>query len=479
MKKRKQTMQASAAPVAVAKADGYVNFMNRLGLGAPNIQSATQYMPTQMITQQYQILTDMYCQSWIIGKIVGAIPEDMIRSGIALTGEADAKRIERVDGALSRLKIWTALQNALTWSRLFGGAGALILIEGQDTAEPLRLDRVTRGSFRGLITYDRWQVFPDWSETVQTIGPSYGLPKYWIIVDPNQYGMPSAGALRFNTRVHYTRFLRFKGIEAPHTRAVMEQAWGISVVERLLDRLVAFDTASAGAASLIDKAYLRTVQIKDLRQILGGPDAAISALVKNLEMIRLLQSSEGLTVLDSNDSFQSTAYTFTGLDQVLLSFGQQLSGAADIPLTRLFGQSPAGLNSTGDSDLKTYYDGILRRQESQLREPLTLLLDIVYRHLYGEPMPPEVSFSFVPLWQLTETDKAAIDATDSASVLNAFTAGLIDSPTALKELQLRGSKTGRWEAITDEVIADADDAPPSPSLIDQVMQHELPGSQSA
>ena len=150
---------------------------------------------------------------------------------------------------------------------------------------------------------------------------------------------------------------------------------------------------------------------------------------------------------------------------MLLSFGQQLSGAADIPLTRLFGQSPAGLNSSGESDIKTYYDGILRRQESQLREPLTTLLDIVYRNVYGVPMPPEVSFSFVPLWQLTEQDRASIAAQDAASVTAAYTAGLIDEPTALRELQLRGALTTRWQAITEETVAEAEGTPPPTAML--------------
>lgn len=34
---------------------------------------------------------------------------------------------------------------------------------------------------------------------------------------------------------------------------------------------------------------------------------------------------------------------------------------------RLFGQSPAGLNASGDSDLRTYYDNVANGQDKQLR----------------------------------------------------------------------------------------------------------------
>ena len=158
---------------------------------------------------------------------------------------------------------------------------------------------------------------------------------------------------------------------------------------------------------------------------------------------------------------QMQSYTFSGLDQVLLSFGQQLSGASDIPLTRLFGQSPAGLNSTGDSDIKTYYDGILRTQESQLRWPLQLLLEIESRNLFGVPLPRDANFTFAPLWQISDTEKSAIDTADTNAVIAAYGAGLIDEPTALRELQSRGKITGRWDAVTADVIASAEAGPPA------------------
>ena len=78
---RKKHNRTTAAPAAPAvKTDNYVNCLSRLGIGAPNLATATQYKPMQMVTQTWQVLVDMYCQSWIVGKIVGAIPEDMIRS---------------------------------------------------------------------------------------------------------------------------------------------------------------------------------------------------------------------------------------------------------------------------------------------------------------------------------------------------------------------------------------------------------------
>ncbi|MCV5525844.1 DUF1073 domain-containing protein, partial [Escherichia coli] len=105
-----------------------------------------------------------------------------------------------------------------------------------------------------------------------------------------------------------------------------------SVVERIWDRLTAFDSATVGAAQLVYKAHLRTYSVEKLREIiaLGGP--AYEALLKNIDLIRKFQSNEGMTLMDSRDKFETHQYSFSGLDDILSQFAEQISGAVGIPL---------------------------------------------------------------------------------------------------------------------------------------------------
>ncbi len=118
-----------------------------------------------------------------------------------------------------------------------------------------------------------------------------------------------------------------------------ENEWGMSVVERIWDRLTAFDSATVGAAQLVYKAHLRTYKVEKLRELiaLGGP--AFEALLKNIDLIRQFQSNEGMTLMDAKDTFETHQYSFSGLDDILSQFAEQISGAVGIPLVRLFGQS--------------------------------------------------------------------------------------------------------------------------------------------
>ncbi|MFQ8761936.1 MAG: anti-CBASS protein Acb1 family protein [Intestinimonas sp.] len=53
-----------------------------------------------------------------------------------------------------------------------------------------------------------------------------------------------------------------------------------------------------------------------------------------------------------------------------------LSGASRIPVTKLFGRSPAGMNATGESDLRNYYDYVDTLREAKLRPILEKLLPV-------------------------------------------------------------------------------------------------------
>ncbi len=262
--------------------------------------------------------------------------------------------------------------------------------------------------------------------------------------------------------VHYSRVIRMIGIQLPYFQAITEMMWGESVVERLWDRLVAFDNVTMSAASLVDVANLRMVGIEGLREILAAGGPAQAALESQFDMMRQLQVNNGLTLLDKEDNFASTAYSFGGLSDMILQFAQQLAGSSGIPLIRLLSQSPAGLNATGDSDIRLYYDKINAQQEATLRTGWHLILQVLWRSVYGKDAPKDLEFSFVPLWQMSALDKATIAKSNTETIIGAFEANLIKGSTAMQELRESSGDTGLFSNISDEEIEEADEVDLAP-----------------
>jgi len=440
--------------------DGYDNFASRVGLNNDNALSAGTYL-FNLVTRNRVKLEATYRGSWVAGAVVDCVAEDMTRAGIdVVTNEQDVD-IKDIMSTISRLQINQAFCDGTKWGRLYGGCIGVIQIKGQDPATPLRLETVGEGQFQGIGIYDRWQVNPDLGTAIDS-GPDMGLPVYYsIVTDATAITAPSNTTGQI--RVHYSRVIRFIGIKLPFFQAQTEMFWGESNLERLWDRLISFDNATMSSASLIDRANLRTVGVEGLREIIAAGGEAQAGLLAMFDMMRLLQVNEGLTLIDKNDTFASTAYSFAGLSDMMLQFGQQIAGATGIPLVRLFGQSPAGLSATGDADIRQYYDNINAQQESRLRNAWELVLKVMWRSQYGVDAPKDLSFTFVPLWQMSAMDKANISKINTETVIGAREAGLVTTGTAMKELRESSGDTGIFSNISDEEIKEAEEMePPMP-----------------
>jgi uncharacterized protein len=441
-----------AAAKAMKKAaeqtkDSFQNLALNLGLGTSNLLSASTY-GFNPITRQKVILEFMHRGNWLAQIAVDTLADDMTRAGIELKGELAPDDSEKIQENATALGVWDSINDAIKWARLYGGSIAFMMIEGQDPTQPLRIDAIPKGSFRGLMVLDRWMVEPSLTDLVQEPGPYLGLPKYYTVV-------ADAPAVP-RVKIHYTRCLRLEGCRVPYWQRIGENLWGISVLEPLYDRMVAFDAGTTGASQLIHKSFLRTLRMKGLRQAvtLGGPHLA--GVMNQVQLMRQMQQNEGISMLDMEDEMRiDTSSGYAGIADVLVHFGQQISGALQIPLVRLFGQSPLGMNATGASDIRTYYDGIKQKQIKELKVDVTRIYRVMAASL-GIMLPAGFSIDFKSLWQMSEDQRAATANTIVSAISTAMNEGIIDKPTALKELRQSSDDTGIFSNIGDEDIARAE-----------------------
>lgn len=437
--------------LSAATVDSFVNFQHKLGVGADNALSSGTY-GYNPITRNRVLLEFMYRGSWIAGVAIDVVAADMTRAGVDVQTEMDPGDVDRLQMAVSSMGIWDKLKDTLTWGRLYGGSIAVMLIDGQDLKTPLRLETVGRKQFKGLLPLDRWQIEPDLSDLVTEFGPHLGLPKFYRV-------QANAPALRGQT-VHYSRIaLRHVGVILPYQQALTENMWGISVLERLYDRMIAFDSASTGAAQLVFKAHLRTLKIPHLRDIISAGGAAMAGLVSYAETMRRFQGIEGMTLIDGEDEFDvqgSGPGAITGVDAVVSQLGQQLSGALQVPMTRLFGQAPGGLTTDDESGLRTYYDKIKQEQRSGMSAGINTVYLLTARS-EGIKVPENFTIDFSSLWEMSDKEKQEVAKTNTETVSSAKEKGFISDRTALKELRQASRITGVFTNITEADIQAADE----------------------
>lgn len=430
-------------------ADAFMNTLARLGAGTPNLLESTEY-PNTRLTQNYGLMNSLYRSHWIIRKIIDCIPEDMCKNWIDLKTQLEPGEVERFEKLERRTRVKRDILKALKWGRLYGGAGAVMIIEGHEHIldEPLNYDEIMPGSFKGLIVTDRWTGLYPSSETIEDVSsPEFGYPEYY------EWNVENGSSIR----VHHSRVLRFTGRELPLIERYAEMHWGASEVEMVFDDLKKRDNTSWNIAQLVFQANIRTFKMSDLGEMLAmGDEKSLAELYTTLTLQNQLMNNMGMHIMDKDDDFQSTQYAFSGLSDIYQNFMLDISGAAEIPVTKLFGRSPAGLSATGESDMQNYYDMVGQKQASQLEPALDKLLPVMAMSEFGY-IPDDLDYEFNPIAEQSEDQLANIVDKKVNSIVNVFNAGILSQKVALKELKEMSVTTGMFTNITAEDIDKADD----------------------
>lgn len=429
----------------VMTTDAFSNPVFRLGFGTQAPLEATEY-PLTRLTDNYALLNSMYRTGSILQSVVDIVPRDMLREWFNITGTIEAEDLNKMDRMMRRVKLRDKIDEGLRWGRLYGGAAGIILIRGQEKSldKPLSLKSITPDSFAGLLILDRWCGISPSLEIVDDMAdPDFGLPEYYDITSSEN---------KLTARVHHSRVIRFTGRELPYLEKLAEVYWGESEIEPVFTDIRLYDNVMANMGNLTFRANVDTMSIKNLEQLFSlGSIEQQKRFWNMMQAQSVAQSNFGYRLIDQENSVQNSQYAFTGWNYVIEAVQVNLSGATHIPVTKLFGRSPAGMNATGVSDLQNYYDYIDGLRESKLRPVLERLLPIMCMSVLGD-IPEDIDISFPPLWTPTAMELAQIAGAKAGAIVGAFSSNLLTQGQAQKELKKLADETGMFDAIEDEDI---------------------------
>ena len=421
----------------ICGADGYSNSAVSIGAASPLLSSGT--FVRSNLTQDTEKLTTIYRESSLAMRIIDMPAEDMTRAGYTLTGDFETEDLEELKRVEARHNIMGEITDAIRWARLYGGAVAVIDIFGDSKKmdTPLELSEVLPGSFQGLLVRDRTQVNPSLELEDNVDDPDYGLPMYYDVE------LDGDGRIR----VHHSRVLRFTGRELPQRELVQENYWGASELEHIWDEIQRYTSVSANAAELVFRANLSTLKMDGLGEMmsLGTDDAKRKTECMIGEMTHMM-SSFGMLLLNPEESLETHSYSFGGLKDMHEAFTTEVAGAAEIPVTKLFGRSPDGMNATGEADMRNYYERIASLQERMLRPALERLLPVLMMSCLWY-IPEKMNFVFNPLAPMAPEETEELAGKLSTRVRELFEAGIISREEARAELQSCGEKYAAWRGI--------------------------------
>lgn len=426
--------------------DGYSNVPANLGAGANNLAQTANYV-MERFTWDYYTLNILFRDNWIAKAIIEKPANEMLKNGFSIHSQIEPDKIDKIMNIWQKTKTQNKFLKCLKWARLYGGCLLIPMIENQgDLSKPLDYETIMPDSYKGCFTVDRWSGVSPSIELVDNItDPDFGQPEYYDVSD-NTTGK--------TFRIHHSRVIKMIGREMPYWEEIAETYWGASELEHVYTELKKRDDTSANISFLIFLANIRVFKMDGMSQMLSiGDQQAAQRVYETMKTMNHLMCNTGTLAIDKEEDFAMHGYSFTGINDVYESFMLDISGAAEIPVDKLFGRSPSGFNS-GAETLQNYYDTIDEKRETYVREPLEKIVKIITMSALGE-IPDDIKIDFNPVRRPSDLEKSDLAQKNAQPIFDAYAGGLIGKGTALKELKQQSGITGLWTNITDEMIQEA------------------------
>ncbi len=435
--------------------DGYVNLMNRYGTSKDHSE---HYNFQREPDTPDDVLTTIYEGNGLFAKIIDTPAEEAIKHGFTLRDVSDKAVEDFVTEALDELDWEELAMTAIRWTRLFGGAIAVMLInDGGRLEDPLNWRKIK--SIDDIRVYERVVVQPEYesmfnydpTDPFSTRGSRLGMPEYYQVC--SRYG---------NFRVHDSRCLVFQnGVLPENATNSLYRLWGIPEYIRIHRALKDAELAHESAPKLLDRSVQAIYKMKGLSQLMATEQGE-SQVLRRLQVIDMARGMLNSLVIDSEgEDYDFKTFQFNGITDVVSASCNMLSAITSIPQTILFGQGVGGLSNTDDTSMENYYNYIERIQKRMLRKNLRYLLSIIFQAgLYTGEVDevPKLNVEFNPLWSLNDTEQATLEQQKAATELTkAQTAQAYIQMEAIDPSEVRKGLADSDEFDVETLLDELDD----------------------
>lgn len=368
------------------------------GFGTARDKTTYGYVvPNRVLADQE--LSSLYHHDDMAARMVDVVPQEMLREDFAVElGNPDDD--SAVADKLESLDARGALGDGVRWGRCYGGSGVILgCDDGQDATKPLRPERAADLDYLHVV--DRRFLWPtSWYDEP---GPKLGRPRTFSVGVPGSYGWTQQD-------VHESRLVLFGGAPTGALERAQLGGWDLSVLQRAHDVLRSFNVGWKAVETLLTDANQAVFKMSALTDIISSPGGGEELLRQRVQAMDLYRSVMRAIIVDADgkESFERQSVSLTDVPATLDKLMLRLSSTVEVPVTILMGQSPAGMNATGDSDFRWFYDRIRSKQQRELTPPIRRIVKTFLATKAGRAAvknaPRTLGVKYAPLW--TETPLA-------------------------------------------------------------------------
>lgn len=358
---------------------------------------------------------------------ISEIPaEEMTRKWIAFkskSGDDKSERIEALAEACEKYKLRDMFRIMAELDGLFGRAQLYIDIKDvadkpDELVQPLVRDKrkVAKGSLNGFLIIEPLWSYPLQYNSDNPLKSDFFVPQTWSV----------QGKI-----VHRTRLLTFIGRPMPDLLKPAYAFGGLSLSQMAMPYVNNWLRTRQSVSDMIHSFSVMILKT-DLGTTLDV--GAMNDLMARIQMMISFRDNRGVQVVGEDEEFSNVSAPLSGLHELQAQSQEQMAAVAQIPLVKLLGITPSGLNASSDGEIRVFYDHVKAGQEKFFSDNLAAALDVIQLSEFGE-IDPDIVFEFVPLWEMDEAAQAAINKSKADTDAVYVESGVIDQDEVRNRLK--------------------------------------------
>lgn len=418
----------------------FESVVNRLGFGGASTALATVF--------EHELAMFAYMRSGMLRKVIAIPAAD--RTQKWRDWQTDKATIALIEAEEQRLELQAKTKEAEVLRGC--GGGALLLIAEGNHHEPLDPTTIKKGGLVAVNVVSRWEITAkDFDRELSS--PTRGQPTMFTVSSDSVAG-----------DIHPTRVVCFRGDPIPRGPSVSDEEsfWGDCRLLRTFRAVENSDNTQGWFAALVRKAKLLRVGIPNLMDFLET-DEGKKKVNARVQLIAEGESVTNATVYSApggpdqpGETITDYQVTWAGIPDVMDAFDQRVAATADIPFTRLFGRSPAGMNATGKHDTDNWHDAVQDGQNTETG-PCLKKIDPLLLRSAGVANPDKVWWTWAPLDTPTEKEKAETFKILMEAIDRLIMSGMVPQRALAQAVQNLLEERGDLPGLADALAELSDD----------------------
>jgi phage-related protein (TIGR01555 family) len=361
---------------------------------------------------------------------------EMTREWLIFTGCTPDEQQELTE-AYSQFKVRDTFRDCERMDGFFGRGMLYIGIKGQETDARRQLpllytpETIKKGSLTMLKAIEPIWTTPYLYNAIDPTQPDFYKPSMWYML---------------SKRVHASRLLSFISRPLPDMLKPAYNFSGMSLSQLMEPYVVRWLKTVDSVNRMISNYSTSGIKTNMQATLEGGQDS--SSLAKRAQLFNLLRDNRGLLLLDkdSEDFFQFNT-PLSALPDLQAQAQEHMAAPSHIPLVKLTGITPAGLNASSEGELKVWYDHVSAEQVNEFNPNMDIVLKVIQCHLWGK-INPKIGYQWVKLDSPTDKELSDMRSADSKADSTYLDKGVVGKKEVRQ--RLRKSSTSGYSFLTSD-----------------------------